>query len=212
MTIDSQLQSFFPQLTDSPKLMAELKEKVQLVDLEKNTVILKEGQYVQYIPLLIKGLIKVYREVEQGNELLLYYIQPGETCIMSVLTNVKNEASTVKAVVEENTKVLLVPADVARDLTAKYREWNSYLYLLFSSKYEALLYTIELLTFSRKDRLLREYLFNEAKLKGSNTIHKTHQEIALELGASREGISRLLKKMEQDNLLILGQGMIKILQ
>lgn len=211
MTLIEQIKSFFPNINQSPRLLDALLAVVQKTNITKGTVLLKEGDYIQFIPLVLQGLIKVYKEVEQGNELLLYYIAPGETCIMSVLTYAKNESSTVKAVVEENSEVLLIPAQEAQEIGEKFPNWNQFMYALFSMKYEGLLYTIEVLTFSRKDRLLREYLQRESRLKRTKTIRKTHQEIALELGASREGISRLLKKMEQDQEVVLGQGAIKVL-
>lgn len=161
---------------------------------------------------MISGLAKVFKEEEtNGNEVLLYYIKPGESCVMSITTLTKNEKSNVKAIIEEDSKVVVIPADKALEIAKKYPKWNEFIYDLFNLKFNELLNSIELLTFSNKDLRLYKYLKKESNLKNTNILHTTHQHIAYDLGSSREVISRLLKKLEKEGLIKLRQKNIEVL-
>lgn len=196
--------------------MPQLKEELIAISsihiFDPGTVILKQGSYVKVIPLLLSGLAKVFKEEsENGNEVLLYYIKPGESCVMSMTTLLHNTTSQVKAIIEEKAEVVVIPADKAMQVAKKYPRWNEFIYDLFNLKYQELLNVIEILTFSNKDARLFEYLKKESKLKNTNTLQTTHQHIAYDLGSSREVISRLLKKLEAEGTIKLGQGSITVL-
>ncbi|WP_232285828.1 Crp/Fnr family transcriptional regulator [Aquimarina agarilytica] len=194
-----------------PDLKKELASISTLMKFDAGTVILKEGAYVKVIPLIISGLAKVYKEEENGHEVLLYYIKPGESCIMSVTSMIKNEVSMVKAIIEEDAEVVVIPTDKAIQIAHKYPKWNEFIYELFNLKFHELLNVVKILTFSKKDVRLFEYLKNKAALKNETTITTTHQQIADDLGSSREVISRLLKKLEHDGQIKLNQGNIELL-
>jgi len=195
--------SLFSDLNKHHALVQELESSCQIVEFTEGAVLLQEGGYAKYIPLVLEGLIKVYKEEDNGNEVLLYYINKGESCIMSATYCMQNEKSEVKAIVEKPAKVVLVPANVATEFSRKYIGWNEFLFNLFKSKYKELLHIIQILTFQNKDKRLLDYLYNEQKVKGSNTIFTTHQKIANDIGATREVVSRLLKKLEHDGFLSL---------
>ncbi len=203
------LDTHFPKLAKMPELKNELISISQIHEFKAGTIILKQGAYVKVIPLLISGLAKVFKEEPvNGNEVLLYYIKPGESCVMSLITLIKNETSQIKAVIEQDSKVVVIPADKAIAIARKYPKWNEFMYDLFNMKYDELLNVIEILTFSNKDTRLLEYLKKEATLKKTKTLKTTHQQIAYDLGSSREVISRLLKKLEHDDSIKLRHGKI----
>ena len=206
------LSTYFPELAKMPKLRQELVEISSIVDFEAGTVILRQGEYIKVIPLLLSGFAKVFKEeAVHGNEVLLYYIKPGESCVMSMTTLIGNGKSQVKAVIEEDAKVLILPAIEAMAIAKTYPQWNEFVYDLFQTKFEELLQVIETLTFSNKDVRLLEYLKKESVLKESKVLNTTHQHIANDLGSSREVISRLLKKLEHEGQIGLKQGEIQIL-
>lgn len=206
------LSTYFPELAKMPKLRQELVEISSIVDFEAGSVILKQGEYIKVIPLLLSGFAKVFKEeAVHGNEVLLYYIKPGESCVMSMTTLIRNGKSQVKAVIEEDAKVLILPAIEAMAIAKTYPQWNEFVYDLFQTKFEELLQVIETLTFSNKDVRLLEYLKKESVLKESKVLNTTHQHIANDLGSSREVISRLLKKLEHEGQIGLKQGEIQIL-
>lgn len=210
--IEEALNTYFPKLATMPELKKELISISSVHTFDAGTIILKQGAYVKFIPLMISGLAKVFKEEpENGNEVLLYYIKPGESCIMSMTTLLHNTTSKVKAIIEETAEVVLIPADKAISIAKKYPRWNEFIYDLFNLKFEELLNVIEILTFSNKDTRLLEYLKKEAQLKKTHTIVTTHQHIADDLGSSREVISRLLKKLETDGIVKLAQGSVTLL-
>jgi len=206
------LRSVFPQFSGSISFLNELEEVSSYVTIKENTVLLKENAYIKQIPIVIEGLVKVYKEEEEnGNEVLLYYIAPGESCILSIVAAEKNEKSKVKAIVEDSAKLLLIPTEKIHQLQIKHPEWNRFVYGLFDEKFYEVINRIKTLTFSTKIKRLYEYLVKETKLKQTNTLHHSHHEIANELGSSREVISRLLKKLENEGKIVLSQRNIKVL-
>jgi len=209
--ISQALDTYFPRLATMPDLKKEIETISSIMEFKAGTIILKEGAYVKLIPLLLSGLAKVFKEEENGHEVLLYYIKPGESCVMSVTTMIRNEASKVKAVIEEDAEIVLIPADQAMKIAINHPRWNEFIYELFNLKFEELLNVIKILTFSNKDARLLEYLRKRARLKGNTILQTTHQQIADDLGSSREVISRLLKKIENEGYILLRQGEIEIL-
>ncbi|WP_291867881.1 Crp/Fnr family transcriptional regulator [Maribacter sp.] len=208
--INTIVEQHFPYLAENIELKEEIVQVSSLVQIEKGNVILKSGTYIKVIPFLVSGLVKVFKEDETGAEVLLYYIEPGESCVMSMTTLVKDEISKVKAVVEKDAEMVLIPAGKALDIARNYPKWNEFFYDLFNLKFDELLHMVEVLTFSNKDRLLLEYLQKESSLHNSKEIKNTHQQIAKELGSSREVISRLLKKLELEGHLFLKHGTIQL--
>lgn len=205
------LEKHFPELAKLPELRAEIAAISSIQTFLSGTVILRQGEYVKVIPLLLSGLAKVFKEEPtNGQEVLLYYIKPGESCVMSLTTLIRHGKSQVKAIIEKDSEVLIIPADKALEIAKKYPKWNEFVYDLFQTKFEELLQVVETLTFSNKDVRLLEYLKKESKFKDSKVLYTTHQHIANDLGSSREVISRLLKKLEYEGKLELGQGTIKL--
>lgn len=211
MEISSILKDQFETISISSKLIKEIEQISTIYNFKKDTTILKENSYVKVVPLVVSGLVKVYKEEENGNEVLLYYIKPGESCIMSIMAAEKNLKVTIKAVIEEDAKIIVIPSDKLHHLRKIFPKWNLFVYELFNEKFEEVVDMIKILTFSNKDKRLEEYLKRKAKLNNTDVISKSHQEIAHELGSSREVISRLLKKLEKEGKITLSQRQIKIL-
>ena len=210
MQVAEIIKNDFPQLALSPLLVKEIANYGSIHHFIKDTVILKEDSFVKVIPLVVSGLIKIYKEEENGNEVLLYYIKPGETCIVSVITGEKNEKVNVKGVVEEDVDVILLPKSKLYELRKNYPQWNLFIYNSFNDKFDEVIDMVKVLTFSNKEKRLFDFLIKKANLNETKTVYKSHQEIANELGSSREVISRLLKKLEKDGKVILSLKKIKI--
>jgi CRP/FNR family transcriptional regulator len=211
MNVTEIIKGNFQQLASSSALTAEINNIGIVHDFEKDNVLLKENSYVKVIPLLISGLIKIYKEEENGNEVLLYYIKPGETCIVSVMAVEKGERVNVKGVVEEDCTVILIPSDKLYNLRKNHPNWNLFVYKQFNDKFDEVIEMVKVLTFSNKEKRLEGFLKRKANLNKSKVIRKSHQEIANELGSSREVISRLLKKLENEGKIELSLRNIKIL-
>jgi CRP/FNR family transcriptional regulator len=211
MSFEENFKKLFTTFASSKELLSTFSEIGFLKEFSSSTVILKEDSYVKVIPLVLSGLIKVYKEEENGNEVLLYYIKPGESCIMSIMASGKNEKISVKGVVEEDTQLLIIPVEKLAALRRNFPQWNLFVYQLFNEKFDEVIEMVKVLTFSNKEKRLEDYLKKESQIKNTQIIHHSHQEIAQELGSSREVISRLLKKLENDGKIALAQRQIKLL-
>jgi CRP/FNR family transcriptional regulator len=202
------LSALFQHL--QPELRKEIETHGILKEIPRGTEILREGQYVKVIPLLLDGLIKVYSAHEE-KELLLYYIKPRESCIMSFSAGMKNEPSQIYAVTEEDTTALLLPTDQVRQWTRQFPDINQLFFQQYNLRYTDLLTTIHQLLFERMDKRILDYLVNKAELTGRNPIKISHRQIAAELGTAREVVSRLLKKLENEGKIRQEANMIEIL-
>lgn len=202
------LKKILPQV-DSELLKFIAAEAVEM-DVPADSTLLKTGNYVQSVPLVIKGLIRVSRN-EDDKELLLYYIHPGEMCIMSFSACCSNSASIIEASTIEETKVLLIPSVKLREWITLYPSFNFYIYEMFNKRYLDLIDTINQLIFYRLDERLYNYLKEKTVLSGNSNVTITHQQIATDMGTAREVISRLLKKLELENKILTGRNQVKVL-
>jgi CRP/FNR family transcriptional regulator len=179
-------------------------------DFSAQTEILREGQYVKYVPLVLEGAVKVFTRHED-KELLLYYIESGESCIMSFNAGLKSTASKVFAVADEKALLLLLPVERLNEWVRSFPSLNELFFNLYDQRYASLLDTINHLLYSRLDQRLYNYLLETARQKNSKIINVRHRQMAAELGTAREVISRVMKKLEQEGKVKQLQGGIEIL-
>lgn len=164
------------------------------------TELVREGQYIKVIPIVLSGLVKVFTQIED-KELLLYYIQPEQSCIMSFSSCLNQEKSKIFALTEETTEVLLLPAEQVTQWVTQYPAINKLFYQQYDLRYSELIDTIHHLLYHKLDKRLLDYLTEKIKVTGKNPLKITHKEIATELGTAREVVSRLVKKLERQGLL-----------
>lgn len=179
------------------ELIDELISYGTVMDFPIETEILREGQYVKVIPIVLQGLIKVYSRFEE-KELLLYYIQPNESCIMSFAASLNNETSRVFAVTEDHTRALLLPVSRMPLWLKDHPAMNSLFFRQYNMRYAELIDTIRYLLYHKLDKRIYDYLLEKSEVKGEKLLNIRHKQIASELGTAREVISRLLKKMEKE--------------
>lgn len=191
---------------------AELLEEIisvgKITNFPSESSIMHPGDEVMYIPFVLDGAIKIMRENDEGEELLLYYIESGDTCAMTLQCCVRNTKSQIKAIAIEDATLLMVPMEYMEKWLDKYPSWRSYILESYHSRMIELMETIDSITFKRLDERLSQYLTDQAKLHGSLEINYTHQQIAEDLHSSRVVISRLLKQMEAKGLIQLHRNRI----
>ncbi|TND10579.1 MAG: CRP/FNR family transcriptional regulator, anaerobic regulatory protein [Bacteroidetes bacterium] len=195
-----------------PALLAELEKKAKRQSVKAGDVILGIGQTVKQIPIVVKGSVKISRTDEEGRELLLYYINPNETCAMTFTCCMQQYPSEIKAVAEEDTDLLVVPISVMDEWLVKFPTWKSFVMKTIRGRFNELLKTLDQVAFQKLDERLVSYLKEKSKATGSALINLSHQQIADELATSRVVISRLLKKLENDGKLLLYRNQVKILR
>lgn len=190
------------------ELQEELRENSTITTHEKGGFIIKNNQYIKVLKIVLQGKVRVYQENED-REILIYYLSAMETCTLSLSACFEDCKSTVNAIVEEDCVILNIPVRYIRDWNFKYKSWNTFTTKTFRESYNHLINQYSNLAFQPlKDRLL-DYLVSKA---ANSIIKKSHQQLARELGTTREVISRLLKTLEKNNKLSLGQKEILILE
>ena len=192
-------------------LVKEIEDSGNLKHFEAGETIVNMDSYIKNIPVVISGSIKVIRTEEDGREILLYYLTPGESCIVSILSGMKNETSKIKAIVEENADIMLIPADKAKEWVKKYPDWTEFIFDLYQKRFEELLDVVNSVAFQKIDARLLHLIKQKTQLYNSKEISVTHQQLADELGITREATSRVLKQMEKDQLLVLSRNKIALL-
>ena len=181
----------------SPSLIEELLKFSSIKDFPRGTQILRDEQYVKVLPIVLNGLVKVFSKFEE-KELLLYYIQPKQSCVMSFSAALKNAPSKVFAITEEDSKILLILTDKLPKWLIEFPDLNTLFYNQYDLRYSDLLDTIQHILIDKMDKRLFEYLKNKAMLTNNSSIKLTHGQIANELGTAREVVSRVLKKLESE--------------
>ena len=173
--------------------------------------IMEIGQYINSMPLLIEGAIKIMRDDDDGDELLLYFLESGDTCAMTLTCCLGNAKSEIRAVAELETKLIMVPINKMEEWTRKYKSWRNFVFQSYHNRLMEMLETIDSIAFLKMDERLLKYLKDKSKVTSSQIISSTHQEIAYELHTSRVVISRLLKKLENQGKIKLNRNNIEII-
>lgn len=192
-------------------LNKEVYQTGQIKSFPADTVILNINAYIKSIPIVLSGSIKVMQTDENGQEILLYYIKPGESCIMSFLAGIHNDTSKIKAIVEDDAELLLIPVNKASEWIKKFPEWTDFIFNLYQKRFEELLEVVNAVAFQKLDVRLLQLLNQKSSLFQSKEISVTHQQLADELGTTREGVSRVLKQMENSKLISLSRNKISLL-
>lgn len=193
-----------------PKLREEILEYGKILEIKKGETIIREGQYLSELPIVLSGSIRVFHQSED-REILLYYVNPSYTCMMSLSACFFNNPSQSVAITEQDTKILTIPSNFISSWQKKYNSWNSYIISTFKNRYDELLDAFESITFNHTDLRIWDYLNAYSKEYNTNTIPISHQKLANELGTTRVVVSRILKQYENDNKLILHRRSIELL-
>lgn len=169
------------------------------------------GEYIKFMPLLINGAIKIIREDEKGDELVLYFLERGDTCAMTLTCCLGNTKSEIRAIAETDTKLIMIPIQKMSDWMSTYKSWQNFILQSYQSRMKEMLEAIDTIAFLKMDERILKYLRDKAMVNHNEEISTTHQEIAYDLHTSRVVVSRLLKKLENDQKIKLNRNSIKIL-
>lgn len=208
ITAENLLDARFADL--EPHLKDELLAIGHVTEVKEGDVLLKMGQFIRSTMLVLDGRIKIYREDEDGNEFLMYYLEPGNACAFSIMCAMNNERSQVTAVAETEATLLSIPFESTVKWMNDYRSWNEFVIKTYRGRFEELLITLDHIAFRSMDERLLFYLKRKLQGEGSE-LQISHQQIARDLNSAREVISRLLKKMEQRGALELERSKIKVI-
>jgi CRP/FNR family transcriptional regulator, anaerobic regulatory protein len=193
-------------------LIRELEKQGRVHSFNAGETIMDVGQTVRFMPIILKGNIKVTRMDDEGREILLYFVHGVESCAMTFTCCMQQKSSEIKATAEEDTLVIMIPVGLMDEWIVKYPTWKSFVMQTMMQRFNELLKTIDSIAFQKLDERLIQYLKDRSKAAGSSLLNVTHQQIADELATSRVVISRLLKKLENDKKILLYRNQIKLLK
>lgn len=193
-------------------LISELESKGKFTSVNSGDIIMEIGQIVRFIPIILSGTVKIVRLDEDGRELLLYYVQANESCAMTFTCCMQQQSSEIRAIAEDDVEMLLIPVSVMDEWLVRYPSWKSFVMKTIRNRFNELLKTIDQIAFQKLDERLVHYLKEKSKATGSTLVNLSHEQIAAELATSRVVISRLLKKLENDQKVLLYRNQIKLLR
>jgi len=192
------------------ELLQEMLKVGSLKEVKSGGIIIDIGDYVKQMPLLLEGAIKILREDKDGDELLLYFLERGDTCAMTLSCCLGQTKSEIRAVAEKDTSMVMIPIEKMEEWTSRFKSWRNFVFESYHSRLTEMLDTIDTIAFLHMDERLMKYLQDKAKINKTEQIQVTHQEIAYDLHTSRVVVSRLLKKLELDGKIGLQRNSIMV--
>lgn len=203
------IKTFYADLFEE-ELLLEMSEIGQLIRFKPNDILIDLDQQITAMPLLLEGAVKIMREDYDEGELLLYFLEKGETCALSMTCCLGERRSEIRATAETEGELIMVPIHKMNEWLAKYNSWRLFVMNSYQDRLDEMMRAIDNLAFNDMNNRLKNYLLEVASVNRSKTINKTHQEIAYELNTSRVVVSRLLKALEKDGFLQLNRNTISL--
>lgn len=187
----------------------ELQKHAIVTDIKAKTEIIREGQKNKFVPFLMKGSIKVY-SLNDGRELIYYYIKPNDSCLMTFSSIFSDYTSRIYAIAEEDSEVILIPVSIVHEWLIKFPKINRVFYGEYEKRFIDVMNMVNDAVFHKLDKRVLNYIKQQISITGNNPVKITHKEIANNLGTSREVVSRVLKKVENEGEIIQTKEGIKI--
>ena len=204
------IQQKFPEITD-PGLLKDLAISAVEKNVQDGDILIDYGEEIKFVPLVLEGTIKVNRQSDEDHEIFLYYLMGGDTCAASFSCCMIRKRSEIIAIAEEDSRILMVPLQKADQWMSEYATWRNFIFSMYDVRMFSMIDTIDRLAFTNLDEQLIDYLEKKSSVLNTVTIESTHQQIAYDLNVTREAVSRLLKKLENDGKVRLERNKIHML-
>ena len=205
------LENYFSFVFEK-ELLDEIEEVGTFKKLRKNELLVDLGDKMKGVPLLLEGAIKIVREDKKGDEILLYFLERGDTCASSFSSAISNGKCGIRAIAEKESEIIFLPIEKLDEWLVKYKSWRNFILDSYNIRLNEMMETIDTLAFMRMDERLFKYLTDKAQIMRDTSLNTTHQDIAYDLHTSRVVISRLLKQLENEGKIKLHRNKIKILE
>ena len=207
----SHLKDHFGYLFEDA-LLERMAEVGHYRKLPHDAILMEVGQEMVGIPLILSGAVKIMRDDQEDHELLLYFLESGDTCAMSLSCCMASKKSKIRAITEGEVELVMIPAKLMNDWLGEFVTWRTYVFDAIRIRMDEFLEAVDSLAFLQLDERLVKYLRDRAKVVGSTDLQVTHQQIASDLNTSRVVVSRLLKRLENDGVLKIGRSHLEMLQ
>ncbi len=194
------------------ELLQEVNNVGVFKEVSKGLTLIEIGSYIKSMPLLVSGAIKILRMDENGDDLILYFLERGDTCAMTLSCCLGQTKSEIRAVAETDTKLIMIPVQKMSEWMRKYKSWQNFILESYHNRMMELLEAIDTIAFLKMDERIFKYVKDKAMVNNDDVINVTHQNIAYDLHTSRVVVSRLLKKLENEGKIELNRNSIKVLE
>lgn len=208
--VDQQLLKKFDYIFDK-KLLNVIADIGVLKAYHKDDIIIDINEKLKFIPLLIEGTIKILREDDHGNDIVIYFLETGDTCAMSLTCCLQKTKSKIRAIADESSKLIMIPAQKNVEWFNTNQSWRHFILESYQVRFNEMLETIDSLAFLKLNERLYKYLIDKVKLTNSTIVSITHRDIAEDLNTSRVVISRLLKELENEQKIKLSRHKIEVI-
>lgn len=192
-------------------LLEEITRVGTLIEVPAGFELMDIGEPIKGVPLMLSGAIKISREDINGDELLLYYLEEGDSCTMTMAWEMGQQKSQIRAVTELSSQLIMVPLSSVEDWSSRFPSWRKFIFQSYHKRMEELLATVDSIAFDQLEKRLWAYLVEKKRVTKMNTLSITHQTIAQEIHSSRVVISRLLKRLEVDQKIRLHRNAIELI-
>lgn len=209
--IREKLADYFSTIFEK-KLIDEIVEVGFLDKFRQGEILVDIGEDMTHIPLILSGAVKILRQEKEGDELVLYFLEKGDTCAISFINCINRKKSIFKGVIENNMEAIFVPVDLIDDWLAKYKTWRYFIIDSYHFRLIEMVESIDGLAFMKMNQRLFKYLTDKAKINHDINLEITHQQIADDLNTSRVVITRLLKQLHNDGKVYSSRNKVKILE
>lgn len=193
------------------ELLDEIAEVGTYKKVKENDLLLDIGDTFHHIPLILTGAIKISRETKKGEEIVLYFLERGDTCTITFGSGLHSSKSKVRGIAEKDSELIFIPVEKLENWMVKYKSWRSFVIDSYDIRLNEMLEAIDTLAFLKMDQRLFKYLTDKVQIMRNTVLHTTHQEISVDLNTSRVVVSRLLKQLENEGKIKLFRNKIEVL-
>tara|TARA_R110002073_G_scaffold279026_1_gene442863 strand:- start:101663 stop:102298 length:636 start_codon:yes stop_codon:yes gene_type:complete len=208
--LQEKLNTYFKTIFEDD-LIQEIGQFGTYQKVTKNDLLIDIGEKFDKIPLVLKGAIKISREDENGDEIILYFLEEGDTCTVTFGSGLGDTKSMIRGTAEKDSEIIFIPVEKLEEWLVSYKSWRKFVIDSYNFRLSEMLETIDTLAFMKMDQRLFKYLSDKVKIMNSPSLTTTHQEIAQDLNTSRVVISRLLKQLENEKKIQLYRNRIEVL-
>lgn len=209
MVQETAIKQLFPSFEQ--ELVHSMSETADIRTFKEGELLIKTAQNIRFTMLILSGIVKIFREDDEGNEFFMYYLQPGQACALSMICATRKETSQVMARAVTDTEVITVPLEYMDKWMTQYKSWYHFVLESYRARFEELLLTVDHIAFRNMDERLLFYLKRQQETLKTNRLETSFTEIASDLNSSREVISRLMKKLADRNLIRIERNHIEII-
>jgi len=204
------LDDYFSSMFED-ELIDEIVQVGYIDKLKNDEILIDIGETMTHIPLILNGVVKVIRKEKKGHELVLYFLERGDTCAISFVNCLNRSKSLFKAVVEKDAEIIFLPVDKIEPWLINYKTWRQYIIDSYHFRLIEMVESIDSLAFMKMNERVYKYLNDKVKINKDVNLEITHQEIADDLNTSRVVITRLLKQLHDEGKIYSSRNKIRVL-